>query len=86
MEAVLTLATILVPFITALTQLAKNTVSIPKNYIPLVALIIGLLIGFAAAPFTDLNVVLRLWAGGIAGLSSTGLYEAVKQRSGQSKE
>jgi hypothetical protein len=86
MEEVLAFATTLGVIITALVQLVKNTVSIPNNFIPLVSLGIGLLVGAVAYPFTDLDLVLRLWAGGIAGLTATGLYETVAaKRPGTSK-
>lgn len=85
MEAVMVFATILSPVILALVQLVKTTVKLPNNYLPLVALVIGLLVGLAAQPFTDLDLVLRLWAGGIAGLSATGLYEVATKRDGYTK-
>jgi len=38
-------------------------------------------------PFTEMGLVLRLWAGGLAGLSATGLFElAFSKRSGTTKE
>ncbi|SFG73491.1 holin [Sporolactobacillus nakayamae] len=87
MTEVLMLATLLLPMITAVTELVKRTVSIPKNTVPAIALGVGVLIGLAAYPFTDLELVLRLWAGGLAGLSSTGLYElALNNRPGNTKE
>ena len=86
MTAVLIFATILAPIITALVEMIKKAVDTPVNIIPVISLIIGLIIGFAAEPFTDLDTVLRLWAGGLAGLSGVGLFELVKQREGESKE
>ncbi|BAQ08829.1 predicted protein [Bacillus sp. OxB-1] len=47
--------------------------------------IMGIFVGFAASPFTDLDVVLRLWAGGLAGLSATGLFELVDKQDGYTK-
>lgn len=86
MEEVLAFATTLGVIITALVQLVKKTVNVPNNFIPLISLVIGLLIGAAAYPFTDMDMVHRLWAGGIAGLAGTGLYETViAKRSGTSK-
>lgn len=86
MAAVLIFATILAPIITALVEMIKKAVNIPINFLPVLALVVGLLIGFAAQPFTDLDYVNRLWAGGLAGLAATGLFELVKQREGQTKE
>lgn len=86
MAEVLIFAAVLAPIITALVEMIKKAVSMPINFIPVLALLVGLLIGFAAQPFTDLDYVNRLWAGGLAGLAATGLFELVKQRDGQTKE
>lgn len=86
MEAVLLFATIIAPVVLALIEVVKKTVVVKVNLLPLIALVIGVLVGAAAYPFTDLDLVLRLWAGGFAGLSATGLFELVKHRDGQTKE
>jgi hypothetical protein len=83
---VLPFATALAVLVTALVQLVKKTFKIPKNYIPLIGLGIGLLIGWAAYPFTDLETVRRVWAGGFAGLGATGLFELLQNRPGTTKE
>lgn len=75
LDNVLAFASILAVFILALVQLIKNNTSLPRKVIPFVGLGIGLLIGAAAYPFTSLHIALRLWAGGLAGLSATGLFE-----------
>lgn len=85
MEAVLIFATILAPIVTALVQLVKQTVSVPKNYLPLTAVVVGVLLGAGAYPFTDLDLVLRIWAGGFAGLAATGLFELGNKRDGLTK-
>lgn len=83
---VLAFASVLAVFVLALVQLVKNTVDLPRNLIPAVGLFIGLLVGAVAYPFTDMNLVLRLWAGGLAGLSATGLFElAFSKRDGTTK-
>lgn len=86
MEQVLIFATVLLPIVTALVELVKRTVNIPKNYLPLISLIVGLLVGAIAYPFTDFELILRLWAGGFAGLAGTGLFELVKKRDGMTKD
>ncbi|QKS71958.1 holin [Paenalkalicoccus suaedae] len=83
---ILIFATFLAGIVGALVEVSKQTFNYPKNYVPLVALVLGGLVGFAAAPFTDLDVGLRLWAGCLAGLSATGLFELVSKRDGQTKE
>ncbi|WP_153465154.1 holin [Sediminibacillus terrae] len=86
MEDVLIFATVILPIVTALVELAKRTVTIPKNIVPSVSFVAGIVIGAAAYPFTDLELVLRLWAGGFAGLAGTGLFElAVNKREGTTK-
>ena len=81
MHDVLVFATVISPIIMGLVQMVKQTTSIPVNYIPWLAILIGLFVGFSAQPFTELDLVLRLWAGGLAGLSATGLFELVNDRS-----
>jgi lysylphosphatidylglycerol synthetase-like protein (DUF2156 family) len=86
MESVLIFATIISPIILALIQLVKHTIAVPKNLIPLLALIVGLAVGVISYPFTNLEIVLRLWAGAFAGLAATGLFELGNQREGSTKE
>ncbi|MFD5022721.1 holin [Paenibacillus sp. NPDC058367] len=87
MDDVMAFASILAVFVLALVQLVKNSINIPRNAVPVIGLLIGFLIGAVAYPFTDLDIVLRLWAGGLAGLSATGLFElAFKDRPGTTKE
>lgn len=86
MTAVILFATILTPIVSALVEVVKKAVNVPNTLIPLIALLIGVLLGFVSTPFTDFDHVLRLWAGGLAGLAATGLFELVKQRDGESKE
>lgn len=86
MEQVLIFATIILPIVTALVELVKRTISLPKNILPLISLLVGLVIGAAAYPFSDLDLVMRLWAGGFAGLAATGLFElAINKREGNTK-
>lgn len=75
MTEVLLFASILAPIILALVELIKRTSTVNKNFLPLIALAVGIFIGFAATPFTDMELVLRLWSGGLAGLAATGLFE-----------
>lgn len=84
---VLAFASVLAVFVLAGVQFIKTTVNVRKNLVPLIGVVIGLVIGWAAAPFTDLGLTLRLWAGALAGLSATGLFElAFNKSSGNTKE
>ncbi|WYP24733.1 holin [Alkalihalobacillus sp. FSL W8-0930] len=86
MEEVLLFASVLAPVVLALIQVLKKAVNIKVNLLPLISFGIGLFVGALATPFTEMDLVLRLWAGGFAGLSGTGLFELFKHRDGQSKE
>ncbi|MNM66051.1 Phage holin [compost metagenome] len=86
LTAVLAFASVLAVFVLAMVQLVKTTVNVKKNLLPVIGLGIGLVIGSVAAPFTDLDLTLRLWSGGLAGLSATGLFELGKDRPGNSKD
>ncbi|MCP3775222.1 holin [Paenibacillus sp. MZ04-78.2] len=86
MNSVLLFASVIAVFVNALMALVKTTVDMPKNIIPLVALVVGVVVGGVAYPFTNLEFVLRLWAGGIAGLTSVGLFEVFNKREGTTKE
>lgn len=87
LDDVMAFASILAVFVLAIVQLVKNSINVPRNAVPIIGLVIGLLIGVVAYPFTELDIVLRLWAGGLAGLSATGLFELVfNDRQGTTKE
>lgn len=75
----MTFASIISPIVIALVQLIKKTITVNNRYLPLISLLIGILVGFLAWPFTDLDVVLRLWSGGFAGLAASGLYSLGKK-------
>ncbi|CAH0185397.1 holin [Peribacillus simplex] len=85
MQQVLIFTTILAPIVAAMVQVVKQTVSLPNNVLPILSLVVGLGVGSVAFPFTDMDIVLRLWAGAFAGLGGTGLYELVAKREGTSK-
>jgi hypothetical protein len=79
MTQVLTFATIIAVIVSAMMETIKRAISLKGNFIPAVAFAVGLLIGAVAYPFTEMELILRLWAGGIAGWMSSGIYETVKQ-------
>lgn len=79
---VMAFASALSVIVVALLNLVKMTVTLPKNLIPVIGLVLGLTAGWAAAIFTDLSLAPRLWAGAFAGLSATGLFELVKNNPG----
>ncbi|MCA1021784.1 holin [Halobacillus litoralis] len=82
MAQVLMFATVISPFVAGVLEVVKRMAALPKNYVPLIAFLVGMGIGAASFPFTDMNIALRLWAGAGAGLSATGLFELVQKREG----
>ena len=80
MEDIIFFATLIVPVVMALVEVVKRTVNMDNKYATLVSLIVGLLVGFAGSIFTDLDLTSRLWAGALAGLSSSGLYDLIKPK------
>lgn len=86
MNQILSIATLLLPIVTGVVQLIKQNISISKNAVPIFAIVVGILLGIAAIPLTGADWVTRAWAGGLAGMSSTGLYElAFNPRKGKTK-
>lgn len=82
---VMAFASALSVIVVALLNLVKATVTLPKNLIPIIGLMLGLAAGAAAYIFTDLDLAPRLWAGAFAGLSATGLFELIKNNPGTTK-
>ncbi|EZH67876.1 hypothetical protein DH09_08095 [Bacillaceae bacterium JMAK1] len=85
MTEILILASIIAPVTAGIVQGVKQF-QVSKRILPAIALIVGLLLGFAAAPFTDLALLERLWAGGISGLTAVGLFELAKHVTPDKKE
>lgn len=85
LKQVMIFASALSVIVVALLNLVKSTVTLPKNLIPVIGLLLGLGAGAAAYIFTDLELAPRLWAGAFAGLSATGLFELVKDNPGTTK-
>lgn len=86
MDGVLVLSTAIGILVAALMQLAKSSYTaftkgkeINPNWIPMLAVVVGMIVGLAVAPFTTLDWVLRLWAGAISGFMASGIYETVKK-------
>lgn len=81
MEEILAMATVLAAVVTGVTEVFKRTFRMNKRFVPLASLAVGILLG-AAAYFIDAEIGIRMWAGGIAGLMGTGLFEAGKNMKG----
>lgn len=85
MDGVLIMATGIGVFVALVMQLIKTTYlaatnkELNKNWIPLIAVVVGMVMGLAVAPFTSMDWVLRLWAGAVSGFMASGIYETVKK-------
>ena len=84
MEQIIAFAAVIAVITTALTQVVKKASIIPKNIIPVVAMVLGAIIGgvsvFIPEIVTELSIAGRLLAGLISGLMATGLWEAFKNK------
>lgn len=79
MTETLLFATILSPVVVGLVEVAKQTFKLGTQYAPITALTLGILVGIAAVPFTEMDWLLRAWAGGLAGLAAMGLFDLYKK-------
>lgn len=76
MAQVLIFAGTIAVILVILVEIFKRSLpSFPSRFLPLVAVVLGVIVGAISYPFTDLDLSLRLWAGFFAGASSVGLYE-----------
>jgi len=77
MEEILILATSIALLVGAIVEVVKRATLVNDRFLPIVALCVGILVG-AAAVFLDADMTMRMWAGGIAGLMSVGIFETGK--------
>ncbi|WP_426458406.1 holin [Staphylococcus nepalensis] len=87
MEQIIAFAAVIAVITGALTEGVKRTKKVPKNFIPLVSMVIGLVIGgisiFIPEIVSELSVAGRLLAGLISGLMATGIWETFKNKNGK---
>lgn len=77
MTEILAMATVIAPITAGVVEAVKKATNINDNLLPIIAIIIGAILG-GGAYFMDTEMGLRLWAGGISGLAATGLFEGLK--------
>ncbi|EPX6960408.1 holin [Listeria monocytogenes] len=86
----LTYITLLSVATTALSEVIKKMNIIPTRFIPLTSLILGIILGACATFLSGAGTLAEMiWAGGLAGLGGTGLFEQFTNRSkkyGESEE
>lgn len=84
MQEIMLVMSILIPIVAGVTELIKKVVYgdedeglkplLPKRFQALIPVVVGLMLGLAYTPFSDLSILLLLWAGGLAGLAAGGFY------------
>lgn len=84
MVEILAIATLIAPVTAGVVQAVKKATNVNKRYLPIMAMVVGILLG-AAAFFVDVGIGERIWAGGISGLASVGLFELGKTTKGEIK-
>lgn len=83
----LALASALAVIVPLVISAVKSAFNIPNNAIPLIAVLLGAILGGLSIPlFPQASVYLLIWAGAIAGAGGVGVREVVTQRDGHSKE
>lgn len=83
----LALASALAVIVPLAISAVKSAFNIPNNVIPLVAILLGAVLGGLSLPlFPQVSVFMLIWAGAIAGAGGVGVREVVTQREGYSKE
>lgn len=83
----LALASALAVIVPLAISAVKSAFNIPNNVIPLVAILLGAVLGGLSLPlFPQVSVFMLIWAGAIAGAGGVGVREVVTQREGYSKD
>lgn len=83
----LALASALAVIVPLAISAVKSAFNIPNNVIPLVAILLGAVLGGLSLPlFPEVSVFMLIWAGAIAGAGGVGVREVVTQREGYSKD
>ncbi len=77
MVEILAMATVIAPVTSGFVQAVKKAIRINDNLLPILAIILGAILG-GCAFFLDAEIGLRIWAGGVSGLAATGLFELGK--------
>ncbi|WP_155669142.1 holin [Ornithinibacillus caprae] len=84
MVEILAIASVIAPVTSGVVQAVKSATGVNKRYLPVMAMAVGIGLG-AAAFFVDIGLGERVWAGGISGLASVGLFELSKKSKGDEK-
>lgn len=83
MQEILLVVSVLIPIVTGVTALIKSIVFsneegvvplMPRRYQALIPVVVGFLLGLAYTPFSGMDILMLLWAGGLSGLAAGGFY------------
>ncbi|PTK16705.1 holin [Mammaliicoccus sciuri] len=84
MEQIIIFAGVISALTLGIVQVLKQTKSIPANWLPVAAMVIGAIIGglteFVPELINELSLGGRVLAGLISGLMATGIWETFKNR------
>mgnify|MGYP003194464294 CR=1 FL=1 len=72
-------------FINAFVQVVKTTFKLANQYVPIVSVAIGILIGIAVWPITEYSLYTMALAGTIGGLAACGTFDLTKAVKGDKK-
>lgn len=90
MEQIIAFAGVISVITVALVQVLKKLNVVPKNWLPVAGMFVGVVIGgvsvFIPEIVTELSLGGRLLAGLISGLMATGIWETFKNRQGKDAE
>lgn len=83
----LALASALAVIVPLVISAVKSAFNLPNNVLPLVAILLGAVLGGLSIPlFPQASVFVLIWAGAIAGAGGVGIREVVKNRDGYTKD
>lgn len=90
MEDILLFSSIIAAITLGIVQVLKKTQRMPKNYVPLISVVIGAIVGGLTVFVPELGESLsmggRVVAGLISGLMATGAWEVAHKREGYTKD
>lgn len=90
MEQIIAFAGVISVITIALVQVFKKLKVVPKNWLPVAGMVLGIVIGgitnFIPEIVTELSLGGRLLSGLVSGLMATGIWETFKNRQGKNTE
>lgn len=75
---IFSIAAIIVAIVLAFAEVLKRTFTINKQFMPIVSVVIGILIGAICWPLSEYPLYVMLIAGFVAGLTAAGTFDVLK--------